>query len=74
MTREESETVIRRLVDEWVEVRGVTQRQSGVPSFSDFFSWLQKKYSDALEFRSSVSVRADVERWFDDELGQSRRN
>src|SRR4051812_20839767 len=28
MTREESETVIRRLVAEWVELRGVTQGRS----------------------------------------------
>ena len=74
MTREESETVIRRLVDEWVEVRGVTQRQSGVPSFSDFFSSLQQDYSPYLEFRSATSVRADVERWFNEELGQDGLN
>ena len=29
MTREESETVIRRLVEEWLELRGVTEGQSG---------------------------------------------
>jgi hypothetical protein len=38
MTREESETVIRRLVEEWVELRGVTQGSSEAPSYSDFYS------------------------------------
>jgi hypothetical protein len=42
MTRQESETVIRRLVEEWVELRGVTQGPSEAPSFSDFYSWLQQ--------------------------------
>jgi len=58
VTREESETVIRRLVDEWVEVRGVTQGQSGVPSFSDFFSSLQQDYSPYLE--GSKNEQADA--------------
>jgi hypothetical protein len=70
MTREESETVIRRLVDEWVELRGVTQGQS----FSDFYAWLQQDYSPYLEFRSATSARADVERWFNEELGQDWLN
>jgi len=74
MTREESETVIRRLVEEWVELRGVTEEQSGAPSFSDFYSWLQQDYSPYLDFRSATSVQADVERWFNDELGQDGLN
>jgi hypothetical protein len=74
MTREESETVIRRLVEEWVEVRGVTEGPSGAPSFSDFYAWLQQDYSPYLEFRSATSVRADVERWFNEELGQDGLN
>jgi hypothetical protein len=74
MTRAESETVIRRLVDEWVEVRGVTQGQSEAPSFSDFYVWLQQDYSPYLDFRSATSVQADVERWFNEELGQDGLN
>jgi hypothetical protein len=70
MTGKESETVIRRLVEEWVELRGVTEGPSGAPSFSDFYAWLQHDYSPYLEFRSATSVRADVERWFNEELGQ----
>ena len=69
MTRQDGETVIRRLVKEWVELRGVTQGLSEVPSFSDFHSWLQQDYSPYLEFRSATSVRADVEHWLEDELG-----
>jgi hypothetical protein len=74
MTRQESETVIRRLVEEWVELRGVTQGPSEAPSFSDFYAWLQQDYSPYLEFRSATSVRADVERWFNDELGHDWLN
>ena len=74
MTRQESETVIRRLVEEWVELRGVTEGQSGAPSFSDFYSWLQQDYSPYLAFRSATSVRTDVERWFNEELGQDWLN
>jgi hypothetical protein len=74
MTRAESEIVIRRLVDEWVEVRGVTQGQSEAPSFSDFYVWLQQDYSPYLDFRSATSVQADVERWFNEELGQDGLN
>ena len=60
MTRAESETVSRRLVDEWVELRGVTQGPSGAPSFSDFYAWLRQGYSPYLDFRSATSVRTDV--------------
>jgi hypothetical protein len=74
MTRQESETVIRRLVEEWVELRGVTQGLSAAPSFSDFYSWLQQDYSPYLEFRSATSVRAEVARWFVDELGHDWLN
>ena len=74
MTREESETVIRRLVDEWVELRGVTQGRSGAPCFSDYYTWLQHDYSPYLEFRSATSVQADVERWFNEELSQDGLN
>jgi hypothetical protein len=74
MTKDEAEGLIRSLCQDWAKLRGVKPGQREVPSFSDFFSWLQKKYSDVLEFRSSISVRADVERWFDDELDQSWRN
>ena len=74
MTREESETVIRRLVEEWVDLRGVTEGQSGAPSFSDSYSWLQQDYSPYLEFRSATSIRVDVERWFNEELGQDGLN
>lgn len=74
MTREESETVIRRLVEEWIELGGVTEGQSGAPSFSDFYAWLQQDYSPYLEFRSATSIRADVERWFNEELGQDWLN
>ena len=48
MTREESETVIHWLIDEWVELRGVTQGPSGAPSFSDFYAWLRQGYSPYL--------------------------
>jgi len=74
MNKEASEVAIRRLVDEWVEVRGVTQGHSGVPGFSDFYAWLQQDYSPYLEFRSATSVQADVERWFNEELGQDGLN
>ena len=47
---------------------------SGAPSFSNFHAWLQQDYSPYLEFRSAASVRADVERWFNDELGQDGLN
>ncbi|WP_262272409.1 hypothetical protein [Microvirga yunnanensis] len=36
---------------------------------SDLYSWLQQDYLPFLEFRSAASVRADVEHWFEDELG-----
>ncbi|WP_262270008.1 hypothetical protein [Microvirga yunnanensis] len=65
MTWEESENIIRRLVEGLVELRGETQGQS----FSDFYSWLEPDLSPYLEFRSATSVRADVEHWFNDELG-----
>ncbi len=74
MTQDEAEGLIRSLCQDWAKLKGVKPGQREAPSFSDFFSWLQQKYSDVLSFRSSTSVRADVERWLNEELGQDVRN
>jgi hypothetical protein len=74
MAKDEAEGFIRSLCQDWAKLKGVKPSPREAPSFSDFFSWLQQKYSDVLSFRSSTSVRADVERWFDDELGQNWRD
>jgi hypothetical protein len=70
MKKDAAEVLIRGLCQDWAKLKGVTLGQREAPSFSDFFSWLQQKYSDVLSFSSSTSVRADVERWFNEELGQ----
>jgi hypothetical protein len=74
MTNDEAERVIRYLIHEWAKLRGVKPAQAEQPSFSDFYSWLQQEHPAYPEFRSSTSVRDDVERWFDGELKQNWRN
>jgi hypothetical protein len=73
MRKDAAEVLIRGLVQDWANFRGVKRGQSEAPSFSDFYSWLQRKYPDVLDFRSSTSVRDNVERWFDAESGQTWR-
>jgi len=51
------------------------ERPSGTPadrlSFSDFFSWAEQNYRSYLSFRTTTSVRFDVEMWFDQEFKQA---
>jgi hypothetical protein len=74
MTKAECEKAIRSLVHDWAKLRGVNVGQAEMPSFSDFFGWVTDNYPRCLQFRTTTSVRYDVEMWFDQELKQTWRN
>lgn len=74
MTKPESERAIRHLCGEWAKLRGISRPPAEQPSFSDFLSWVEQNYSSYLKFRSTMPVKYEVERWFDDEFKQSWRN
>jgi hypothetical protein len=74
MTKPESEKAIRYLCTEWVKLRGIQMPPTEQPSFSDFFSWVQENHGACLSFRSTLSVRDQVEAWFDDVFKQKWRN
>ena len=74
MTKDQAERAIRHLCHEWAKLRGIAIDPNAHPSFEDFFSWVQDNYSPYLTFRTSMSVRDDVENWFDQEFKQAWRN
>lgn len=71
MRKSEAEPVIRKLCHAWRREEALLETQAASLSFSDFWNWLQANYSNYLSFRSSISVRYDVELWFDQEFGQA---
>jgi hypothetical protein len=74
MTKDESERAIRGLCHEWAGLTGIPTQTTVVPDFGAFYRWLQDGYPQLLRFRSCMSVRYDVEMWFDDEFKQNWRN
>ncbi len=38
------------------------------PNFSEFYGWVETKYSTYLNFKSAMSPRYMVEMWFDNEF------
>lgn len=74
MTKSEAERAIRHLCHEWAGLRGIGIDSNNQPSFEDFFSWANDNYSRYMKFRSTTSVRDDVESWFDQEFKQTWRN
>jgi len=74
MTKSEAERAIRHLCHEWAKQRGIKIDPRVLPSFIDFLSWVQDNYPSYLKFRTTTSVRYDVEAWFDQEFKQTWRN
>ena len=74
MTKQESEKAIRYLCSEWAKHRGIQTPPKELPSFSDFYAWVQENHGAYLSFRSTLSVSEQVEAWFDDEFKQGWRN
>lgn len=70
MRKSDAEQAIRHLCHEWRRDQGCLEKPPQSLSFADFWSWLQANYSTYTAFRSSISVRYDVELWFDQEFGQ----
>jgi len=70
--KDEAEQAVRNFCTKWAEERGLPH-QPDDPSFSDFYSWLQQKSPGHLKFRTSTSVRDDVERWSISEFKQGWR-
>ena len=73
MTKDKCEGVIRQLCHVWREDRGLSGTPPEDLSFEDFYSWLKDNHRPYLGFRTSTSVRYDVELWFDQEFGQMGR-
>lgn len=73
MRKSECERVIRYLCGEWAKLRGITVDPMTEPSFNDFYQWIGDNFSTYLTFRTTTSVREDVELWFDQEFKQMWR-
>lgn len=71
MQKSQCESAIRHLCHDWRRHAGLTETPAGQLSVVAFMSWVQSHYPDYLKFRSSISVRYDVELWFDQEFGQA---
>jgi len=67
MQKGECETAIRHLCHRWAEIEGsVTAGED--PKFFAFYAWVADHYPACLKFRTTTSVRFDVELWFDQEF------
>ena len=74
MTKDEAERGIRYLCHEWAKRVGVVPDPTADPNFGGFIAWISAEHSAYLNFRTTTSVRDDVERWFDQEFKQTWRN
>lgn len=70
MKKAECEQTLRHLCHVWRE-SGLSETPVGGLSFIQFFSWVEQNYPSYLNFRTTTSVRFDVEMWFDQEFKQA---
>lgn len=73
MKKSECESIVRHLLHKWREDCGFDDTPEADLSFSKFYSWMEQNYSNYLVFRTTTSVRYDVEMWFDQEFNQTGR-
>ena len=73
MKKSEVEPAIRYLCHQWRKDRGFEAVPNDQLSFSDFYLWLETNHSPYLRFRTTTSVRYDIEMWFDQVFGQAWR-
>lgn len=73
MKKEECEKALRNLCHQWRKESGLEGTAAQELSFEAYYSWVQQRYSNYLDFRSTVSVRYDAEMWFDQEFKQTWR-
>lgn len=69
MKKAECESAIRELCWKWREVQNLENVPPEKLGFLRFYLWLQDNYPRYLKFRTTTSVRFDVELWFDKEFG-----
>jgi hypothetical protein len=63
--------VLRHLYHVLRKESGLSDSSADRLSFTQFFSWVEQKYSSYLNFRTTTFVRFDVEMWFDQEFKQA---
>ncbi len=69
--KSECESMVRHLIHEWKDIRGLNGTADESPSFLDFKSWAcSKGYEWCFKFRSVAGPDFDAEMWFDQELKQ----
>ena len=73
VTKGEAEKVIRHLCSRWSKLKNIPMAPKSVPSFYEFYLWVESNYPQYLRFRSGTSVQDDVERWFIEEFKQRWR-
>lgn len=73
MKKSESEPVVHHLLHKWRTDCGFDDVPNDELSFSKFYSWMEQNYSNYLAFRTTTSVRYDIEMWFDQEFKQTWR-
>ncbi len=71
--KSDTEPKIRHLIDCWLSEQGFPFQSQKEPSFSDFYMLLQSNHSSLLCWRTTTSVRYDVEMWFDKAVREKRR-
>jgi len=68
VTRPDAELAVRHFCGVWRLKRGLSDDSEKELIFDDFFAWMQRNAPNALGFAAQVSIRQDVEAWFDDEF------
>lgn len=70
MIKADCEQAVRRLCHEWRNETGQSNSPADRLSFEQFLLWLRDTHPDCLRFRTTTSVRYDIEEWFDQELNK----
>jgi hypothetical protein len=73
MLLKEAEKGIRYLCGMWAREKAMSVPVSDPPAsfepnFSEFYGWVETKYSTYLNFKSAMSPRYMAEMWFDNEF------
>lgn len=72
MKKADAKPVIQRLIDDWLHGQGFPFQTQSEPSSAAFYNWLQDNHPSYLRFRTTTSVRFDVDMWFDQAVRRMR--
>jgi len=71
MKKAEAESLHRYLISEWLRDVKPEKDQHGLLDFWQYLEFAKAKQPGCMDFRCTAGPHYEVERWFDDILGQN---